>query len=298
MKVSSQQIAAFTEAFRQRSVSDAAAVLGISQSAVTQHLAKLEQRIGSALFIRYRTGLEPTKAAQELFLLTDRIDVLEKMVAEKVNAYSSLFDGNLSIVANAPRPAMPLIARFKDHHPGVKVNFTLLSWTHTMERLSARDVDIAVVTEPDDIPGMFQQELTRNSLVAMFRREHPLAARQSVTMADLANEVMILPEDGSLTHRELTRASQASGVSFANAIQMTTYAVMKEAVLHGLGVGIFLDDSVFPSQEFVLRPVRELDKTFGTYVVTTKDKMDLKLVRAFLDECDDSVRALDTDKKK
>ncbi|MFB9947556.1 LysR family transcriptional regulator [Rhizobium puerariae] len=298
MKVSSQQIAAFTEVFRQRSVSDAASVLGITQSAVTQHLAKLEQRVGSTLFIRYRTGLEPTKAAQELFLLTDRIDVLEKLVAEKVNAYSSLFDGNLSIIANAPRPAMPLIARFKQNHPGVKVTFALLSWTKTMERLAARDVDIAIITEPDEIPGMFQQELTRNPFVAMLRCEHPLAAQQSVTMAELANEVMILPEDGSLTQRELTRASLASGIRFANAIQMTTYAVMKEAVLHGLGVGIFLEDSVFPSREFVFRPVRELEKTFGTYVVTTKDKTDLKLVRAFLDECDDSVRAMVPDLQK
>ncbi|WP_413992270.1 LysR family transcriptional regulator [Labrys okinawensis] len=284
MKVSSPQITAFTEVFRQRSVSEAAAALGVTQSAVTQQLAKLEQRIGSALFVRYRSGLQPTKVAQELFALTDRIDVIEKLVAEKISAYSSLSDGHLSIIANAPRPAMPIIARFKVRYPGVKVTFTLLNWTITMQRLEARDVDIAIVTEPNDIAGTFKSELTRTRLVAMLRSEHSLASRKNLTLAELANEVMILPEEGSLTQRELLRASSLVGVRFSNVIQATTYPVMKEAVLHGLGIGIFLEDSVFPSSEIVSKPVVELDTRFATYVVTTKDKTDLRLVRAFIDE--------------
>lgn len=284
MKISSQQIAAFTEVFRQRSISEAATMLGVTQSAVTQQLAKLEQRVGTTLFVRYRSGLQPTKAAQELFALTDRIDVLEKLVAEKVDAYSGLSEGNLSVVANAPRPAMPLIARFKQRYPGVRVTFTLMTWTVTMQRLEARDVDIAIVTEPNDLPGMFQKELTRTPLMAMLRCEHPLASRQSLKLAELADEMMILPEDGSLTLRELTKASARAGIRFSNAVQMTTYPVMKEAVLHGLGIGIFLEDSVFPAPDVVFRPVAELNSTFATYLVTTRDKKDLRLVQAFLDE--------------
>ncbi|RUW53625.1 hypothetical protein EOA32_08560 [Mesorhizobium sp. M1A.F.Ca.ET.072.01.1.1] len=118
----------------------------------------------------------------------------------------------------------------------------------------------------------------------MLRGEHSLASRKKLTLAELANEVMILPEEGSLTQTELVRASSRVGVRFSNVIQATTYAVMKEAVLHGLGVGIFLEDSVFPCSEIVCRPVVELDAKFGTYVVTTKDKTDLRLVRAFIDE--------------
>ncbi|RUW53626.1 hypothetical protein EOA32_08565 [Mesorhizobium sp. M1A.F.Ca.ET.072.01.1.1] len=56
---------------------------------------------------------------------------------------------------------MPIIARFKQRYPGVKVTFNLLNWTVTMQRLEARDGDIAIVTEPDDIAGMFKNELTK-----------------------------------------------------------------------------------------------------------------------------------------
>ena len=287
MKISSQQISAFTEAFRRRSVSAAAEALGVTQSAVTQHLSKLEERVGSVLFIRYRSGLQPTKAAQELFALTDQIDVLEKLVAEKVSSYNSLADGNLSIVATAPRPSMLLIAAFKNRHPGVRVSFRLLNWTSSMKRLEARDVDIAIVTEPVSIAGAYQQELTRTRLMVMLRREHPLAQLQIVSLSDLSSETMILPEEGSLTHKELMKAGAKAEIDFTNSIQMATYAEMKEAVLHGLGVGIFLEDAVFASSEVVLRPVRELSKTFSTCVLTTKDKKDLSLVRAFLEECHD-----------
>ncbi|RUW53627.1 hypothetical protein EOA32_08570 [Mesorhizobium sp. M1A.F.Ca.ET.072.01.1.1] len=58
-----------------------------------QHLPRLRQQ-----------GCSPTKVAQELSALTDRIDVIEKLVAEEISSYSSLSDGHLSIIANAPRP--------------------------------------------------------------------------------------------------------------------------------------------------------------------------------------------------
>ncbi|MFK4719217.1 DNA-binding transcriptional LysR family regulator [Bradyrhizobium niftali] len=52
---------------------------------MTQHLAKLQQRMGAALFIRYRSDLEPTRPAQELFAPADRVRVLEQLITEKIN---------------------------------------------------------------------------------------------------------------------------------------------------------------------------------------------------------------------
>ncbi|MFB6464047.1 LysR family transcriptional regulator [Bradyrhizobium tunisiense] len=283
MKISSHQIAAFTEVFRRRSVSEAAAVLGVTQSAVTQHLAKLEQHMGTTLFIRHRSGLEPTKPAQELFALTDRVRVLEQLVAEKVNAYSDLLAGHMTVIANAPRPAMPIISEFNRRFPAVRITFSLAPWELAKRRLEARDVDIAVITEPDDIASLFHMELSKTRLMALVRREHRLARKETLSLAELAQERIILTEDGSLTLREVEKACVENSINMPNIIKMATYPVLKEAVLHGIGIGILLQDSVFPTEELVYKAVDELGIDFKTYVVTTSDKRRLRFVKSFFE---------------
>jgi LysR family transcriptional regulator, low CO2-responsive transcriptional regulator len=283
MKISSHQIVAFTEVFRQRSVSEAAAVLGVTQSAVTQHLAKLEQHMGTTLFIRHRSGLEPTKPAQELFALTDRVRVLEQLVAERINAYSDLSAGHLTVIANAPRPAMPIISEFNRQFPAVRITFSLVPWELAKQRLEARDVDIAIITEPDDIANLFHVQLSKTRLMALMRREHRFASRPTLTLAELAQERIILTEDGSLTLREVEKAYLENSTSMPNIIKMATYPVLKEAVLHGIGIGILLEDSVFPAEELIYRSVDELRNEFKTYIVTTSDKRRLRCVKSFFE---------------
>lgn len=283
MKISSHQIAAFTEVFRLRSISRAAATLGVTQSAVTQHLAKLERHMGTLLFVRYRTGLEPTRPALDLFALTDRMRVLEQLLAEKMGAYGALSTGHLTIVANAPRPVMPLISAFCARYPGVKITFSLLSWTLAMQRIEAREVDIAVITEPGEVPGLFREELTCSRYTAMVRCDHPLAIREQISLSELAGEMVIVPEEGSLTQRVVRQACANAQIELANMIEMTSFAVVKEAVLHGIGIGILLDDSTFPAPDVVLKPIAEIDQDFRTYLVTPGDKRDLRFVRAFID---------------
>ncbi|RQT15005.1 extracellular solute-binding protein [Burkholderia contaminans] len=283
VKLSSHQITAFTEVFRQRSVTDAAAALGITQSAVTQHLSNLEKRIGAPLFTRYRSGLEPTKPAIELFALTDQMRVLEQLVSEKIGAYEMLSTGHLTVVANAPRPAMPLIAKFSKLFPGVKINFAVISWAASMQRLEGSQVDIAIVTDPADLPGLYREEILTQKMVAILRRDHPLAKQESVSLNELTANGLILPGEGTLTAREVRAVCNTHGVALTDLIEMTTYPVMKEAVLHGLGVAIALEDSMYPEDELTYRPVREMDKLYKTYLVTTSGRKALHFVRSFFD---------------
>src|SRR5215471_3647519 len=112
MKPSPYQITAFTHVARERSFTRAAERLGVTQSSVTQHVAKLEQIMGVPLFVRRRDGLELTRAGCDLFAVSDRLFALTQLVEEKVGNYSELAAGHLTVIANAPCPAMPVIARY------------------------------------------------------------------------------------------------------------------------------------------------------------------------------------------
>ena len=62
--------------------------------------------MGTQLFVRRHDGVELTRAARELFEISDRLRTMEERVAEKIASYSELESGHLKIIANAPRPAV------------------------------------------------------------------------------------------------------------------------------------------------------------------------------------------------
>lgn len=282
MRTSPQQIEAFTIAARERSFSRAAKTLGVTQSAITQHVGNLERAMGVQLFIRRRSGLELTKPAEELFQLTDRFCTVEQLIAERLEAYGALGTGHLRIIANAPRPALPLISEYCRRNPDVHLTFKLHSWTLAMERIKQRDIDIAVITEPEPVEGMYALELQRSRYMAYMLAEHTLTRRKSVSFAGLRQTPVILPEVGSLTQRVINERLAERGLALSRIIEMTTFPVVKEAVLHGVGIGILLDHSFFPSRQIAMRPIRELPEIFRTYLVAPADKSDLRLVRSFI----------------
>ncbi|MHC0052503.1 LysR family transcriptional regulator [Actibacterium sp. D379-3] len=283
MRPNFHQFAAFAHAAREGSLSRAAARIGVTQSAVTQHLNNLERTLGTRLLLRRRDGVELTRAGQTFYELADRLVTLDQLISEKIDGYRDLGTGHLSIIANAPRPALGYIAAYRARHPDVEIQFTLYDWTRAMRLLRERQVDLAIVTEPEKLDAFVSRPVGHARYVAYMRPDHPLAAAQQVSLADLAHDTVLLPEEGSFTERVVKRKLAAKGLSLTRLVRATTFPVMQEAVLHGVGIGLFLDDSAHPSTAIVTRPVIEMPEAHCTCVVTPADKHDLRLVQSFLD---------------
>ncbi|MGV2975630.1 LysR family transcriptional regulator [Roseibium alexandrii] len=289
------QIKAFTYVARERSFSRAAQTLNVTQSSVTQHVAKLENLMGTQLFIRRREGLELTRAGIELFSITDRLATLDQLVTEKVNDYNALTDGSIRLIANAPRPAMPIIARYGELYPKVQIDFTLYDWTTAMTLLNERQVDMAIVTEPQENPALVTHELRRSKYMVHMRADHRLAKEPVLSLVDLQTETLVLPEDGSLTQRVANRKIKKHDLTFQRILKTTTFPMVKEALLHGLGVGLLLENSLYPSDNLVAIPVHEMPEEYRDCVVIPRDKKDLRLIQSFLGVCiDGSVSAPQT----
>lgn len=98
--MSLQHLRTFVEVFRQRSVSGAARNLGLTQPAVSQHIAALESAIERDLFERHPKGMIPTAAAEELAAsLGDRLDVAEAALAA-ARARSTDMTGAVRLIGN------------------------------------------------------------------------------------------------------------------------------------------------------------------------------------------------------
>ena len=91
----------FVEVYRQRSISSAARSLGLTQPAVSQHIASLESAIGRQLFERHVHGVNPTAAGDELAAdIGDRLDVAEAALAT-ARARSAELAGAIRMIGNS-----------------------------------------------------------------------------------------------------------------------------------------------------------------------------------------------------
>lgn len=286
------QITAFARTAQARSFSRAAERLGVTQSSVTQHVARLEHVIGAKLFVRHRDGLELTSTGRELFDIADRWAALNDLIMERVEAYSALDRGHLRITATAPRPALPLIGAFSARYPNIMIDFSLLNWTDSIAAVRARDVDIAIITDCERDEGAFIRDIERVPYQLVMRSDHPLASRHSVSLADLQNETLIMSEDGSLTQRLITRALYHYGLETPSVIKMHTFAVVKEAILHGLGVGLLLQNSVHKTDRLACRLITELPDQHVNSVVVPIEKENLRPIRRFIAIVDEMMEHL------
>ena len=289
MQTSHRQIAAFAEVALHGSFSRAANSMGVTQSSVTQLVAKLEQQVGASLFARRRKGLELTPAGWELLELADRARNLDKLINEKMAEYEGTERGSISIIANTPRPALQIIANFAELYPKIHIDITMVNWSTAMENLDHRQVDVAIVVEPKLMNEMTMRELSSSSYIAYMRSEHRLASSKILNISDLAKERVILPEDGSLTHQVFDSCLKKHKLSLEKIIRTATYPMLKESVLHGAGIGIILEDSMHPTEQTVAVPIRELRAKYRTFIVAPKEKSKLRLVKRFFDVASETV---------
>lgn len=110
------------------SVSEAAKAIGVTQSAVSQAIAKLESELGAQLFVRRHRRLVATTAAETLFAtVAPFVDSLREGV-EQIQRQRQELVGTVRVGAPVEfgvRRLVPRIAEFRSKHPAAKIELQL-----------------------------------------------------------------------------------------------------------------------------------------------------------------------------
>jgi DNA-binding transcriptional LysR family regulator len=172
-------LSVFQEVYRARQISAAARKLGLTQSAVSNALARLRRTFGDELFVRTTHGMQPTPFAEQV---ADPIGAALAQVALALNQRSQ-FDPatsrrrfTVAMTDVGEVHFMPvLFKRCMALAPGVELSSVRASSIDIREEMETGRVDLAVGAF-DDVPdAWYQRQLFRQPFVAMFRHDHPLA---------------------------------------------------------------------------------------------------------------------------
>lgn len=286
MQFNQHQIIAFNAAASLGSFSAAARSLGVTQSSITQHIVKLEAATGARLFERRQAGLEMTPAGRRLHEVTEEIGYLFKLLDERVSEYARLDSGVLRIAATATRPTMEYMRRFRATYPGVKLVFIHASWRECARLLAKREVEVAIMPQPEKPQKLSLKRIEQRHHDAVLHQDHPLADRDEVTLAELAEYPLVIGSVRSFARSRLEAALERHRVTFPEIMHVAASSTAIEAVVHGLGVTVAYPDPQMLPKTLRAVPVRELTERYWVVAACPHDTRDLALVQRFLDVID------------
>jgi len=241
--VETQLLEVFRTVARCGSITAAARDLAFTQSAVSRQIAALEAEVGARIFDRLPRGVALTEEGRAL--LPHAEAVLDRLTAARrdLDELHGLGRGRLRVGAfpTAVAALVPrALASFRHAYPDLDLSLVEGLTPALLDRLAAGDVDIAVVssspTAPSDTAHLDLHHLLDERLLVAVSREHRLARRRTVRLAELADDPFIV---GSKTAEDtLLRASLPSGFRPRVDIVAAEWTGKLGCVAAGLGVAL------------------------------------------------------------
>lgn len=192
-----RQLQYFVAVAAEGAVSRAAQNLSISQSAVTEAIKDLEADLGMALFERHPRGLSVTHAGHQFLrhatkILADVSDARRTFRGGRTETAGSLHLGVTSLVAGYV--LSDLLARFRRAYPAVQVSAIEDNGDYLEHLLVGGELDVAVMVISNLRDRMaLQTEILEVSPYRLWLPlGHRLAASESISMADIAAEPLIM----------------------------------------------------------------------------------------------------------
>jgi len=241
--VDTQLLEVFRTVARYGSITAAARELSFTQSAVSRQIATLEVEVGARVFDRLPRGVTLTEEGRTLLphaeAILDRLATARRDLGE----LAGLGRGRLRVGAfpTAVAALVPrALASFRSAYPEVDLSLVEGLTPVLLERLVAGDADIAVVSSSPagsiDSTAFELYHLLDERLLVAVSRDHRLARRRTVRLAELADDPFIV---GSATAEEtLLRASLPTGFQPRIDIVAAEWTGKLGCVAAGLGVAL------------------------------------------------------------
>jgi DNA-binding transcriptional LysR family regulator len=149
----------------------AAALLSLTQPAITQILQSAERQLGYPLFDRVRGKLIPTREAQLLFPEILRLDEqLQAVQRLAQNLRGGTGDSSIRVLA-APALAQTVVAdaalAFQARHPGVKVSIRADYSATAVASIALMEADVGILYHSVSHPAIKEIELAVSRLVCV-----------------------------------------------------------------------------------------------------------------------------------
>ncbi|RUY01407.1 LysR substrate-binding domain-containing protein, partial [Mesorhizobium sp. M7A.F.Ca.CA.004.04.1.1] len=277
------QLRAFHQVAISGGFSRAAEALFLTQPAISDQVRKLEEEYDVLLFNRNKKQVTLTHSGQKLLEITHRMFDTEQQALELLTESRALRSGTLRIVADAAHHLLHILGSFRARYPGVQVSVRAGNTETVISSLYSYDADIGVLGEVPTGRDFEVLKLNSTPIIAFASIDHPLAAKKSLTLKQLAQESLVMRERGSKTRQKLEDLAAASKIELRPAIEAEGREAVREIVASGAGIGFVSAAEFGQDSRLVTRTIDAHETLMDEALICMRERSGGKLVRAFLD---------------
>lgn len=239
------------EVGRRGSFSAAADAMGYTQPAISRQIALLERETGTTLLERRPDGARLTDAGELLVRHAEGILTRLRDAEDELGELLGLQSGRLrmSTISSAAATIMPLaIGEFRKRLPGVELSVAMIDPVAILAVMRTGEIDLALTNDEShfDLPDVDTVHLFEEPMLMALPKDHPLASRPTLNLADLADERWMLGTTTACPDASrFIQACHSAGFDPQIAFHNDDYTAILGFVAAGVGVA--------PVPEMVLR---------------------------------------------
>jgi LysR family transcriptional regulator, glycine cleavage system transcriptional activator len=272
---------AFEAAARHGNFVKAAAELGVTAGAVSQHIKGLEERLGLTLFRRLARGVKLTEAGRAY--LPGIAEGFDRLARATLQVHDSSLAGRLSVTVLPSFAAGWLVRRlpsFRARHPDI--DLVIRSERQTVD-LHLDDADLAIRYGLGDFPNLEATHLMREEIFpvcapALLNADPPLRAPADLARHELLHDAGALGNEPWIRWQPwldqwgldafgLGEAGKRPALHFTDSVQLYQAAVLGQGV--ALGRSVLIGDELAAGR--LVRPFADArSSSYAYYAVTTR----------------------------
>jgi DNA-binding transcriptional LysR family regulator len=260
--------------------------LRVAQPSVSAAVRALERELGIELFHRSGGRVRPTPAGDALLPWARQVLVDCEAGRDAVTDLMGLRRGRLSLGATPTLTTVvlaPVLADFHRRYPGLEVSLTEDGSRRLVTALERGELDLAVVILPIHHSWVRTEALAEEELVLAVPRDHPLAGRASVGVAELEGLPLVMFRDGYDLREATVAACRGAGFAPTYSVEGLEMDGVLALAAAGLGAAVVPASVAGPGTDLVAVAFRDADLRRTIGLAYRHDRTPPPAARAFAD---------------
>ena len=233
------QLNHFLAVARTGNFTQAAADVGISQSALSRSIQKLESSVGEPLFERQPRGVKLTEIGSFFSVRAMQIrDLVDDTFAE-VTEVSNRIQIRLAVIPTIAPYLLPTVLRkFARLHPEIKIQVQEDTTQNIIRACKDGDIDLAILALPINEKYLEVEPLFDEELVLVFPKGHPLEKKKKIHLDDIEEHAFISLDSQHCLSDNIAEYCARQSIAPVTIERTNQLMTIQELVALGHGVSI------------------------------------------------------------
>lgn len=252
----------------------AAEQLSLSQPAVSQHIRALEQELGVRIFDRMNGQMRLTHEGEIVLKYAQRMLTLQTNLQDELaNEKRQMTTLTVGITHTAESNAIAeTLARYVQCHENVSIKVVTGVADELCAMLKNYEIELAIIDGKKPDPSLQYLMLDTDNLMLIVSPRHRLAGKNSVSIAELRRERLILRLPTSNTRKLFVSSLECNGMSlreFNVVLEMDSVATIKDLIRRDFGVSVLARSACMDEigkRKVIALPIENLPMMMETHL--------------------------------